>query len=206
MYFNISSLHDTTVAREGAEGDVVVLQDRIDKLKLAIIEKDGAIKSKEQSLHEMRTENAELKNTQRRGREAIIGLEQKLEQLQILNRSHVDQVSSYARCELDGCLIWLWTFQNKYFQSRIKEIGVLQEQLKEAHAQIQSMESIKLVLDGTQKEAEDIIQENRCVKSLAATTAALKRELRASETKRSELRRLNNSLQNEVRHLRSEKE
>lgn len=72
--------------------DVVSLQSENDNLKFRIIEKDAAIKSKDEVLERIRDENQRLNTGQAQSRNVILALEQKVESNRILIATHNDQV------------------------------------------------------------------------------------------------------------------
>lgn len=72
--------------------DVVRLQSENDNLKFRVIEKDAAIKSKDEALERLRDENQKLSISQAQSRNIIIALEQKLESNKVLLATHNDQV------------------------------------------------------------------------------------------------------------------
>lgn len=77
---------------EDGETDLVKLQSENDNLKYRLIEKDGAIKSKEDALNRMQDENKKLGTSQTQSRKVILALEKKLEQSEIIVNAHNDQV------------------------------------------------------------------------------------------------------------------
>lgn len=90
LYVNIvDSTYD-----ENADGppDLVGLQNENDNLKFRLIEKDGAIKSKEEALTRLQDENKKLNTGHSKSRNVILALEQKLEQNKILQIAHSEQV------------------------------------------------------------------------------------------------------------------
>lgn len=90
LFVNIA---DSSYA-ETAEGepDLVNLQSENDNLKFRLIEKEGALKSKEDALNRLRDENQKLTNGQTQSRNVILALEQKLETNKIIISAHNDQV------------------------------------------------------------------------------------------------------------------
>lgn len=77
---------------EGGAPDLVNLQNENDNLKYRIIEKDGAIKSKEDALARLQEENKKLSTSQAQSRKVILALEKKFEQSEIIARDYNDQV------------------------------------------------------------------------------------------------------------------
>lgn len=90
LFVNIAD--SSYLEEEDGPRDLVGLQSENDNLKFRIIEKDGAIKSKEESLANLREENKKLVTGQTQSRNVILALEQKLEQNKIITAAHVDQV------------------------------------------------------------------------------------------------------------------
>lgn len=72
--------------------DVVRLQSENDSLKFRVIEKDAALKSKDEVLERLRDENQKLSTGQAQSRNVILALEQKLESNRVLAATHSDQV------------------------------------------------------------------------------------------------------------------
>lgn len=90
LFVNIT---DTTYSEDnGDPSDLVSLQSENDNLKFRLIEKDGAIKSKDETLTRLRQENEKLMTGQTQSRNVILALEQKLEQNKIIANTHNDQV------------------------------------------------------------------------------------------------------------------
>lgn len=77
----------------------------------------------------------------------------------------------------------------------------VEKERDEARNQLQLMENIKQILVGSQKQAEEFLNENLSSKTLAVTAIALKRELESSEIKRNDLRSLNRQLNAEIQRL-----
>lgn len=79
---------------ENSDGppDLIGLQNECDNLKFRLIEKDGAIKSKDESMQRLQDENKKLSTGQIHSRNVILALEQKLEQNKIIVNAHNDQV------------------------------------------------------------------------------------------------------------------
>lgn len=100
LFVNVA---DSTYADSDDEGggtDVVRLQSENDNLKFRVIEKDAAIKSKDEVLERIRDENQKLSNGQAQSRNVILALEQKLESHKILMATHTDQVcKKNGNCE-----------------------------------------------------------------------------------------------------------
>lgn len=90
LYVNIvDSTYDESV---DGPPDLVSLQNENDNLKFRLIEKDGAIKSKEEALARLQDENKKLNTGHSKSRNVILALEQKLEQNKILQMAHSEQV------------------------------------------------------------------------------------------------------------------
>lgn len=72
--------------------DLISLQNENDNLKFRLMEKDGAIKSKDESLEKLKGDNKKLSSLQTQSRTVILALENKLEQNKIIANAHNDQV------------------------------------------------------------------------------------------------------------------
>lgn len=72
---------------------MITLQNENDNLKYRILEKDGAIKAKNESITKLEDENKKLNTGQTQSRNVILALEQKLEQNKIIQHQHTDQVN-----------------------------------------------------------------------------------------------------------------
>lgn len=92
LYANIS---DATYLENDESGasNVIGLQSENDNLKFRLIEKDGAIKSKDATINRLQTENAKLSTGQTQSRNVILALEQKLETSRIITHQNTDQVT-----------------------------------------------------------------------------------------------------------------
>lgn len=77
-----------------ATGDVALLQSENDNLKFQLLEKSGAIKSKEENIQMLTNENKKLKTNQVQSREIILSLEQKIE-----NNAIIHQIDRERVCE-----------------------------------------------------------------------------------------------------------
>lgn len=77
---------------DSSSTDVIRLQSDNDNLKFRIIEKDAALKSRDETLERIRDENQKLGTNQEKSRNLILTLEQKLESYKILTATHNDQV------------------------------------------------------------------------------------------------------------------
>lgn len=72
--------------------DFLYIQNENDNLKFRLIEKDGALKSKEEALDRLRDENQKLSNEQVKARKIILALEEKNETNGIVIKTHNEQV------------------------------------------------------------------------------------------------------------------
>lgn len=92
LYANIS---DTTYLENDESGasNVIGLQSENDNLKFRLIEKDGAVKSKDETINRLQIENAKLSTGQTQSRNVILALEQKLETSKIITHQNTDQVT-----------------------------------------------------------------------------------------------------------------
>lgn len=90
LYVNLA---DSSYVEDGdGPPDLIGLQNENDNLKFRLIEKDGSIKSKEESINRLQEENKKLSTGQTQSRNVILALEQKLEQNKIIANTHNDQV------------------------------------------------------------------------------------------------------------------
>lgn len=99
------------------DGDAVAqLQSENDNLKFKLLEQVGQTKSIEEQLNQLVAENAEIKTKQRRTKQTILVLEQKNDQLKILQDTHCDQVSGSMSSSSIECtpnsygIIFDWLF------------------------------------------------------------------------------------------------
>lgn len=86
-YFNVQNINDTSQAEGSAEQ-----QKTIDDLRYQLLEKDGALKRKSDEISILSGEVNKLKESQRKSRVTIIGLEQIRDQNKILCETHCHQV------------------------------------------------------------------------------------------------------------------
>lgn len=79
---------------ENSDGvpDLASLQSENDSLKFRLFERDGALKSKEDSLSRLQEDNKKLNASQTQSRNVILALEQRLDQNRIIANAHNDQV------------------------------------------------------------------------------------------------------------------
>lgn len=90
LYLNIA---DSSYLENQADApDLITLQNENDNLKYRILEKDGAIKAKNESISHLEEENQKLTTGQQISRSVIMNLEQKLEDKKTLQRNYTDQV------------------------------------------------------------------------------------------------------------------
>lgn len=90
LYVNLA---DSSYIENGdGPPDLIGLQNENDNLKFRLIEKDGAIKSKDESIQRLQDENKKLSTGQIHSRNVILALEQKLEQNKIIANTQIDQV------------------------------------------------------------------------------------------------------------------
>lgn len=90
LFVNI--VDSTYDEKDDGPTDLVGLQNENDNLKFRLIEKDGAIKSKEETITRLQEENKKLNTGQTHSRNVILVLEQKLEQNKIIASANNDQV------------------------------------------------------------------------------------------------------------------
>lgn len=88
--------------------DLVGLQSENDHLKFRLIEKDGIIKSKEETLNRLQDENKKLTHGQFQSRTVIQKLEQRQEQHNLLTIAQNDQVGKCRNTNVDTLFISLF--------------------------------------------------------------------------------------------------
>lgn len=93
VFYNVSSYSDTSVLEANAGSDVAQLQSENDNLKFRLLEQEGQTKTFKEQINQLTTENADMKMKQRQTKQLIMTLEQKNDQLKILQETHLDQVS-----------------------------------------------------------------------------------------------------------------
>ncbi|XP_031618478.1 E3 ubiquitin-protein ligase TRAIP-like [Contarinia nasturtii] len=183
LFVNIA---DSSYAEnDEAPNDLVGLQNENDNLKFRIIEKDGAIKSKEETLNRLQKENKKLTTGQIQSRSVIAHLEQKVEQINILNNTQLDQI--------------------KALKSRLSEIDQLKEKLKQANDKNRTAELVQHLIMGSQQETEELLREGRTITELATMVTTLKRELRNCNTKRAQVRSNAEELAKQLKLCKDEK-
>lgn len=90
LYLNIA---DASYLENQADApDSITLQNENDNLKYRILEKDGTIKAKNESISRLEEDNKKLSTGQQISRNVILTLEQKIEQNKIIQNQHTDQV------------------------------------------------------------------------------------------------------------------
>lgn len=95
--------------------------------------------------------------------------------------------------------------QIKELKHRLTEIDRLQQCLEEANQKLSTMESVKQVLSGTQKDTEALLNEKRSPQELATMATALKRELNALELKYKQMRASKEDVVKDLRRCKDEK-
>lgn len=100
LFVNIAD--NSIIENDASPTDLVGLQNENDNLKFRLIEKDGAIKSKEETLTRLQEENKKLTTGQIQSRSVIAHLEQKVEQINILNNAQHDQVGHISTVTFDS--------------------------------------------------------------------------------------------------------
>lgn len=92
VYYNVQSYSDTSGIDGNAGGDVAQLQSENDNLKFKLLEEVARTKAHEDNVKKIGAENDQNKTKLRQAKQLILTLEQKCEQLTILQRTHCDQV------------------------------------------------------------------------------------------------------------------
>lgn len=100
VFYNVSSYGDTSVLDANAGSDIAQLQGENDNLKFKLLEQDAQTKTLQDQANQLAAENADIKAKQRQSRQIILTLEQKNDQLRILQETHCDQVSLDLGCSL----------------------------------------------------------------------------------------------------------
>lgn len=192
--------------------DLVGLQNENDNLKYQLIEKDGAIKSKTETITRLQDDNKKLNTNQSQSKSIIITLEQKLETNKMITLQNTEQVcvcvcASWVCCGITNNknLFYCIYLQIRHLKTRLQEIDQLKDKLKEATNKNRLTEIVHQMINGTQHETEDLLREHRTPLELATTVTTLKRELLNSQTKRSEIRHLNEELSKQIRSFQDEK-
>lgn len=90
MYANVAD--PSYIDADSNPQDLVGLQNENDNLKYQVIEKDGAIKSKTDTINRLQDENKKLNTNQSQSRSIIITLEQKLETNKMITLQNTEQV------------------------------------------------------------------------------------------------------------------
>lgn len=97
LYVNIvDSAYDENV---DGPPDLVGLQNENDNLKFRLIEKDGAIKSKEEAINRLQEENKKFRGGQVKARETILSLEHQIEHSKVIYNQSKDEVKKYNSIE-----------------------------------------------------------------------------------------------------------
>lgn len=92
LYVNIvDSTYDENV---DGPPDLVGLQNENDNLKFRLIEKDGAIKSKEDAINRLQEENKKIRSGQLKARETILSLENQIENSKVIYNQSKDEVKN----------------------------------------------------------------------------------------------------------------
>lgn len=90
LYLNLA---DSSYLENQADApDLITLQNENDNLKYRILEKDGAIKAKNDTISRLEEDNKHLTTGQQISRKVILTLEQKLEQNKVLQSHYADEV------------------------------------------------------------------------------------------------------------------
>lgn len=93
VFYNVSSYGDTSVLDANTGSDIAQLQGENDNLKFKLLEQDAQTKTLQDQANKLTAENADIKAKQRQSRQIILTLEQKNDQLRILQETHCEQVS-----------------------------------------------------------------------------------------------------------------
>lgn len=211
LFVNIADSSYADNDEGGGGTDVVSLQNENDNLKFRIIEKDGAIKSKDETLERLRDENQKLSTSQAQSRNVILALEQKLESNRVLIAAHNDQVLlkigiSYIMKVLTFIKFYfVRTCQVKALRSRLGEIDDLRIKLKEANDKNRTVELVQHLIYASQQDTDELLKEGRSITEMATMVATLKRELRNSNAKRAQIRSNAEELNRQLKACKEEK-
>ncbi|XP_068143669.1 E3 ubiquitin-protein ligase TRAIP [Drosophila tropicalis] len=152
--------------------DVGTLQEQLDNANLAL-------KIKEKDTKKLDQQIKDLKDTQKKCMKTIAGLEQKMQKNEFVMSSYVEQI--------------------KVLKSDSQVLDSLRKENKSLKQQIHTMEGVSAMLDANSAEVERLLKNESNPHVLANWVATLKRELRQSETKKTELRNIIRVVQHDLR-------
>lgn len=166
------------VANADLPEDNATLVHKLDNLTLSVREKDKKIKEFEDKDKLHKDERKKMKKT-------IKGLEELVQKKDFT--------------------IFAYTEELGMLRSDRSHMLKLQSELKELKAKMDLMSTIEHVITATAIEVEDMLARDSNPKTLAVLVASLKRELKASDAKKHEMRERMNSIQNDLHKERAKK-
>lgn len=86
-------MNDSSIIQEYAGSKMVELQSENDNLKFQILEKNGLITSKEDSIKQLNKENEKLKANDGKSRLKVKDLEQRIESFCVIEKQYAQTVS-----------------------------------------------------------------------------------------------------------------
>ncbi|XP_011196490.1 E3 ubiquitin-protein ligase TRAIP [Zeugodacus cucurbitae] len=152
--------------------DVGSLQEQVDNASLQI-------KMKEKELNKAERQIKELKECQMKAAKTIQAMEQKIQK--------------------NDFVILTYSEQLKIFKTEAKMADDLRKEVERLKQQIRNIESVQSVLAATTAEAEKMLKIEKDPVRLCTWVAALKRELRTCETKKTDLRKAMKVMQDNLR-------
>uniref|UniRef100_W8C3A1 TRAF-interacting protein n=1 Tax=Ceratitis capitata TaxID=7213 RepID=W8C3A1_CERCA len=169
---NIFRLYFNLANLDTSTIDVGSLQEQVDNASLQL-------KMKEQELNKAELQIRELKERQVKAAKTIQAMEQKLQKNDFIILSYSEQL--------------------KILKTEAKMSDDLRKEVERLKQQIKTIESVQSILASTSAEAEKMLKIEKDPVRLSAWVAALKRELRACETKKTDLRRAMKVMQDNLR-------
>ncbi|XP_055380102.1 E3 ubiquitin-protein ligase TRAIP [Condylostylus longicornis] len=152
--------------------DIASVQQQLDDAKL-----QNQLNLKEQE--KLKKEIDDLKGTRKKCLETITALESKLE-------SNKFALSQFAE-------------QVKVLKCETKLVETQRNEIDELKKQIQLMETVQKMISSTTAEVEQLLEQDSSSKSLATWVVLLKKELRACESKKADIRNTLKSVQHDLR-------
>lgn len=175
---NVHRIYFNIANLDTSRVDVGTLQEKLENVELKN-------KMSEKELEKAREEIQELKSIQKKTMKTISALEKKVEQKNFLILSFNEQMN-ILKCE------------NKL-------VDQLRKENKDLKSQIELMGSVEAVLTSTTSDVEKMLQEDNNNKTLCVWVVALKRELRISESKKTDMRNALKVVQHDLRKEREAK-
>nr|XP_014085212.1 E3 ubiquitin-protein ligase TRAIP [Bactrocera oleae]XP_036223702.1 E3 ubiquitin-protein ligase TRAIP [Bactrocera oleae] len=152
--------------------DVGSLQEQVDNASLQL-------KMKEKELNKTQQQIKDLKECQIKAAQTIQAMEQRIQK--------------------NDFVILTYSEQLKIFKTEAKMAEDLRKEVERLKQQIKTIESVQSVLAATTVEAEKMLKIEKDPVRLCTWVAALKRELRTCETKKTDLRRAMKVMQDNLR-------